>query len=149
MASITPHLSWEEVLRGSGVDSIDGLPPGVEEAIRKMAEVMFEPIRNEWGAGLRVVSGYRTPDKNRRVGGARNSMHVRGLALDLVPVGEDGRFHVEALHALADRMQRDGRIPPGGLGLYLRADGSGRFSHVDCRGHLARWRSQRKDGLEA
>jgi len=35
--------------------------------------------------GLSVVSGYRTPEQNRAVGGAKDSLHVRcpALAVDL------------------------------------------------------------------
>jgi uncharacterized protein YcbK (DUF882 family) len=46
----------------------------------------FEAIRAACGhVPLRVLSGYRTPAHNRRVGGARASQHVEGRALDLAP----------------------------------------------------------------
>jgi hypothetical protein len=37
-------------------------------------------IGSRWG---RVTSTYRTPQHNRRVGGVRNSWHIRGRAIDI------------------------------------------------------------------
>lgn len=37
-------------------------------------------IGSRWG---RVTSTYRTPEHNRRVGGVRNSWHIRGRAIDI------------------------------------------------------------------
>ena len=37
-------------------------------------------IGSRWG---RVTSTYRTPQHNRRVGGVRNSYHIRGRAIDI------------------------------------------------------------------
>lgn len=35
--------------------------------------------------GVRITSGFRDPERNRRVGGAPNSYHTRGQAFDLAP----------------------------------------------------------------
>jgi hypothetical protein len=37
------------------------------------------------GISARVTSGYRSPAKNEAVGGAQNSAHLHGLAVDVVP----------------------------------------------------------------
>lgn len=34
--------------------------------------------------GVRITSGYRSPETNRRVGGSPNSYHLRGRAVDVV-----------------------------------------------------------------
>lgn len=57
---------------------------------------LLECIRAEWedycnqhGLGtpaIRVSSGYRSPELNKAVGGAKNSAHVDGYAADLQPV---------------------------------------------------------------
>jgi len=44
----------------------------------------LDRIRARCGFPLRVSSGYRTPEHNRRIGGAENSAHVQGVAADLV-----------------------------------------------------------------
>lgn len=37
---------------------------------------------------LIVTSGYRTPEKNRQIGGAKNSWHLKDLARDLIIKGK-------------------------------------------------------------
>lgn len=57
---------------------------------------LLECIRAEWEdycnqhnlgtPAIRVSSGYRSPELNKAVGGAKNSSHVDGYAADLLPV---------------------------------------------------------------
>lgn len=48
----------------------------------------FESLRRFVDGPLVVRSGYSTPKHNRAIGGARNSQHLEGRALDLsVPAG--------------------------------------------------------------
>jgi len=133
---LAPQLSWSEVLRGSGYDSVEDLPQDVADNIAVMAASMFQPLRDELGFPLTVLSGVRSPAANRRCGGARKSQHLTGLALDLRGPSE---VHTLQIFDAANQMQRSGRLPKGGLALYLRKDGSVRFCHVDARGRLARW----------
>jgi uncharacterized protein YcbK (DUF882 family) len=44
----------------------------------------LDRIRERCGFPLVVSSGYRTPERNRQLGGAANSAHVQGVAADLV-----------------------------------------------------------------
>lgn len=44
---------------------------------------VFEPIRAHLGRPIKINSGYRSPALNRAVGGASNSQHVKGEAMDL------------------------------------------------------------------
>lgn len=44
----------------------------------------FHQIESQGGGGLTVTSGYRSPEHNARVGGAKNSAHMRGNAVDVV-----------------------------------------------------------------
>jgi len=43
----------------------------------------LEYLRVKWGRPITVTSGYRCPDHNRSVGGAKGSQHVKGNAADL------------------------------------------------------------------
>ena len=41
-----------------------------------------------------ITSGYRTPEENERVGGSRNSAHLRGLAIDVRVDSGRTRFYI-------------------------------------------------------
>lgn len=43
----------------------------------------LEYLRVKWGRPIMVTSGYRCPDHNRSVGGAKGSQHIKGNAADL------------------------------------------------------------------
>ena len=43
----------------------------------------LQRLRNRLGVPLIVVSAYRSPEHNARVGGARNSQHMQGIAFDI------------------------------------------------------------------
>ena len=140
---LAPNLSWDEVLRGSGYDSVAELPEDVATNVERMAAHMFQPLRDELGFGLTVLAGggVRSPAMNRRVGGAKASKHMLGVALDLRASTERRTLQI---YDCANQMQEQGRIPVGGLALYLRKDDGGvRFVHVDARGLVggrrARW----------
>ena len=65
---------------------IDNTPSfEVVESLAELAEVL-DGIRAAWGSGIRVTSGYRSPELNKAVGGVANSGHLRGVAADLQPV---------------------------------------------------------------
>lgn len=54
----------------------------------------LERLRTHIGRPLRIVSGFRTAATNARVGGARNSMHLKGKAAD-IPRGYCRRLDAE------------------------------------------------------
>lgn len=44
---------------------------------------ILEILRNKIKRPIIINSGYRTPEQNKRVGGARYSYHMRGMAADI------------------------------------------------------------------
>lgn len=44
---------------------------------------VLETIRNHFNEPVIINSGYRTPTWNTKVGGAKNSYHVKGMAADI------------------------------------------------------------------
>ena len=44
---------------------------------------VLETIRNHFNEPIIINSGYRTPTWNTRVGGAKNSYHMKGMAADI------------------------------------------------------------------
>lgn len=64
---------------------IDNTPsPEIVEHLKEMI-VFLNPIREAWGSAIKVTSGFRCPLLNDAVGGAINSAHQFGFAVDLVP----------------------------------------------------------------
>ncbi len=76
------HLTWKEL------GCKDGTPYPkkfiLDGRVFKLAAV-FEDIRGIWNKPITIHSAYRTPEYNKKIGGARNSQHVQGRALDLAP----------------------------------------------------------------
>ena len=44
---------------------------------------ILEILRNKIGKPVHINSGYRTPTRNKAVGGAKYSYHMRGMAADI------------------------------------------------------------------
>ena len=52
-----------------------------------LAEKVLQPVRDHYGVGIKVNSGYRSPDVNAAVGGSRTSDHCKGMAADIEIAG--------------------------------------------------------------
>lgn len=48
--------------------------------------LFLDEMREAWGSGIRVSSGFRCPQLNAAVGGVQGSAHQYGNAADIVPV---------------------------------------------------------------
>ena len=86
-----------------------------------------DAIRKAVNHPLIVISGYRGPDYNRAIGGARNSYHKKAMALDLRPADP---AKLSRLKDVALAAWHRGEI--GGLGFYSS------FVHIDT-GPKRRW----------
>lgn len=67
-------------------EHIDNTP---SEEIKKRLQILIEflnPLREAWGSGIRINSGYRCPELNKVVGGVDTSAHKEGWAVDIYPV---------------------------------------------------------------
>jgi len=58
------------------------LPKHLEGNLRALAENVLQPARDALGP-IQVTSAYRSPEVNRKVGGASKSQHVQAQAADL------------------------------------------------------------------
>lgn len=103
---LTPHFSTTEL-----VDRSTGQAPSLA-ALKKLAE-FAEMIRHELGdLPMHITSGYRTPEHNAEVGGAKDSQHIHCKAIDFVVRG----LTVKQTWRLCRELQKQGAI--GGLGRY-------------------------------
>jgi zinc D-Ala-D-Ala carboxypeptidase len=53
------------------------------ENLRILCENVLQPVRNYYGMGVKVNSGYRHPLVNAKVGGSATSDHCKGFAADI------------------------------------------------------------------
>ncbi len=110
---LTAHFDWyEAVCRHCGkVSDV--------EAVRKTANWM-EDVRELLGdRPIKVLSWCRCPVYNERVGGAKNSYHLKGMAVDIA---------VKGLTPLQVQARLAGQKIIGGLGSYPG------FTHIDRNG---------------
>lgn len=85
----------------------------------------LEIIRDHFQKPVVINSGYRCATHNRNVGGARQSRHMAGDAADIMVAG----VAPSVVYAFCDDLIGD----RGGVGRYNT------FTHIDVRGHRARW----------
>ena len=87
MTQLTTHFTLEEFTDSQtaarrGIKNVPGENSQARANIRRTAETM-EKVRTILGdKPILVSSGYRSPQVNAAVGGAKSSAHVHGLAVD-------------------------------------------------------------------
>lgn len=83
LTPITEHFFWEEARCRHCGKIPDHVKPEIEETAR-----WLERIREHLGGKPIIIhSWYRCPDYNRQVGGAPNSQHLYGRAVDMTVKG--------------------------------------------------------------
>ena len=55
----------------------------VISALQTLAVNVLQPVREHYGRGVKVNSGYRSPEVNASVGGSKTSDHCKGFAADI------------------------------------------------------------------
>jgi zinc D-Ala-D-Ala carboxypeptidase len=48
-----------------------------------LCECVLQPVRDHFGKGVKVNSGFRDVEVNAKVGGSKTSDHTRGMAADI------------------------------------------------------------------
>ena len=64
---------------------IEGANAIIKKNMNILVDKVLDPLREKIGA-IRITSGYRTPAYNKQIGGATNSQHCKGEAVDLQPL---------------------------------------------------------------
>ena len=101
----------------------------VEELARNL-----QILRDHIQEPIIVISGYRSPEYNKKCGGVKRSQHLLAKAADIIVPGMDS---LEVRNTII-KLIKEGKMKPGGVGLY------GTFTHYDIRGSNARWGSYKK-----
>ncbi len=114
-------------------------------------------------SGVRVMSGFRTPQYNSRGGDpsgrASLSRHMYGDAADIYfdrdsagrwdDLDGNGRVNLKDMRVVleaVDRVEREHPVLVGGAGIYPGTSSHGPFIHMDTRGYRARWRGSGDGG---
>jgi len=104
------------------------VPDECMDNVQKLADNL-QILRDLIGKPIRVISGYRSPKYNRRIGGARKSQHMKAKAADIKIKG----MSPKEVKDLIESLIKQGKMHKGGIGLYKT------FTHYDIRGRNTRW----------
>ena len=109
------------------------VPEDLMENVEKLAKNL-QVLRDHIQKPITIISGYRTPEYNKKCGGVKRSQHLLAKAADII---------VKDMTSLEVRdtiiqLIKEGKMDPGGVGIYPT------FTHYDVRGRNARWGSYKK-----
>ena len=128
MGDLTQNFSLREFRCKDGTD----VPEELLDNVQLLAENL-QKLRDRLGAPITVISGYRSPAYNRRVGGVKRSQHLLATAADIKV-----RNHSPAdVQGIVISMIKSGELHQGGVGVYPS------FLHYDVRGRAARWKGSK------
>jgi len=86
MEKISKHITYAEAIHSNTAKrkGIDNTPnPTQVDAMKLLAEKVFEPLR-EWSNGpIKVNSFFRSVTLNEAIGGVASSQHCKGQAIDI------------------------------------------------------------------
>ncbi len=114
---ISAHFTVAEMACRDGADAV---------LIAPRLAMVLESIRTHFNKPVVIHSGYRTPQYNKKVGGAAQSQHCYGTAADISIKG----VSPQTVAAYARKLMPDW----GGVGTYKT------FTHVDVRETKANWK---------
>ena len=118
------NFTWAEFASKDGAE----MPAAVKENIKKLAQNL-EVIRSYFNLPIEINSGWRSEAHNRKIGGVKNSQHVKGKAADITVKGKTPGEVQNGIEVLIKAR----KISEGGIGKYPN------FTHYDIRGTKARW----------
>jgi hypothetical protein len=108
---ISKHLSLAEVSRSETAKrkGIDNTPSGAHlENFKKLAENIFEPIREHFAVPIHISSGYRSKELNTSIGGSLTSQHCQGEAIDIDMDGSpSGVSNADVFKYIKDKLNFD------------------------------------------
>jgi uncharacterized protein YcbK (DUF882 family) len=124
MAKITHNFSLEEFKCKDGGDIPNSALLNITELARNL-----EVLRTAINKPIQITSGYRSPKYNAKIGGVKDSQHLRGTAADIKVKGITPKEVALVIEGLIE----SGKMKEGGVGVYPT------FTHYDIRGRKARW----------
>ncbi len=89
---------------------VGGMIGGIKGNLKALVENVLDPLREKYGKPIRVNSGYRCPNHNLAVGGAKNSQHMSGEAADIAPVKSDELRVKSEVERLVEIIKENGKF---------------------------------------
>ena len=121
---LTPNFNLSEFKCKDG----SRVPEEFCDNVQKLAENL-QVLRDTIQKPIIVISGYRSPVYNKKIGGARRSQHMKATAADIIVPG----MHPDDVREVIIGLIKEGKMSKGGVGRYTT------FTHYDIRGWNARW----------
>lgn len=90
----------------------------------------LQALRDHLGKPITITSGYRSKEHNKKIGGALDSFHVRGMAADIQVAGMKPKEVAEEI----EKLIKEGKMMEGGIGIYNS------WIHYDFRNKRIRWK---------
>lgn len=85
MSQLSPHFSMSEMTKSQTAirHGISNTPTQQHlNNLTSLCNNLLEPVREMLGLPIRITSGYRGIELNKRIGGSKTSAHMRGNAAD-------------------------------------------------------------------
>lgn len=116
--------------------SIENMPSW--EIVEHLLELAYflDDLREAWGSGIKVSSGFRIEALNKAVGGSETSAHMIGCAADIMPA--NGKY--EAFVAFLKEWLKDKKFDQ----VLLESKGKTRWIHIGYLGNNGEQRGQIK-----
>lgn len=106
--NLSKNLTLEEVIKSHTATrlGIYNVPTGEElNNLVLLAKNLFQPLRDYFGTQIFISSGYRSRSLNRAIGGAKNSHHCKGQAIDIDQDGKNTSVtNKQIFHYIKDNM---------------------------------------------
>jgi zinc D-Ala-D-Ala carboxypeptidase len=102
---ISEHITFLEATKsqtGSRLGIENKPNPEQLEAMRFIAENIFEKVRNHFEIPLQISSFFRCYSLNKAIGGAATSQHCKGEAIDI-----DSNINAKIFHYIKDNLEFD------------------------------------------
>lgn len=91
MTKISKHLTLEELTYSETAIKLgitNAPTQGQIANLTRLAEKVFEPVREHFGVPIHISSGYRIINLNQAIRGSITSQHCRGEAIDIDMKGD-------------------------------------------------------------
>ena len=109
MAKLTNNFTLQEFNSKCGRDIPNNVLPNIIQLAKNL-----QVLRDAVGKSISITSGYRSPQHNKKIGGAKDSQHVKGMAADIKVAGMTPKEVALVIEGLIE----SGKMRQGGIGIY-------------------------------